>query len=79
MKVQSGSSNALAEVAAILAVGFANLRARRTTAAEQARKAREQAQLAPLSGSFELSGFDAAPEPYVVVVAQDTSPAKEAR
>jgi hypothetical protein len=68
-----GRNEPLAVVGAILATGYAALRA------EQARKAREQAQLQASTDCTYKAGFSAAKEPYVVVSPQDTSAAKETR
>ena len=77
MKTTSGRHDALAEVGAILATGFAILRARRAFEAEQAHKAQEQAQLPQHADSPELSGYPLAAETYVVVSQQTTATAKE--
>jgi hypothetical protein len=79
MKTTRGRNDALAEIGAILATGFAALRARRAVANEQARNAQEQAQLRPPSYSPELSGYPLAVETYVVVSQQTTAAAKEAK
>jgi hypothetical protein len=79
MRSTSGSGGALAEVAAIFAIGFAALRARPTAAHGRARKAQEQAQFPHPSDSPELSGYPPALETYVVVAAQDTQAEKEAQ
>jgi hypothetical protein len=79
VKRTGGRNDALAEIGAILATGFAALRARRAVADEQARKAQEQAQLQQPSYSPELSGYPLATETYVVVSQQTTVAAKGAK
>lgn len=79
MKATSGSHDALAEIGAILATGFANVRARRTAAAERTRNAQEQAQLQASTDFAYIAGPLAAKGPYVVVAKQDAPTEKEAQ